>query len=566
MSHRRCSPYRRAAAALLALASVAAVLTVSPRPAVAAPVVAGPAVAANPSGGTVTLVGAGFGHGRGMGQWGSYGYALEGWDWLQILAHFYPGSGDGTVAADSEMSVRLAAMHGRITVVSGVRPDGSGNVAASTDGFAGRWAAMAAVKVGPQQFDVYGLLAVPAGASGCTTSLTTVADPASGWVKVTPAPVAQPVVFRPGDERGSHTTPTLTDLLALCESDGGQRAYRGQLEAWDDGTQRTVNRLPLEAYLRGVVPRESPPSWASGGGGSGINALRAQAVAARSYAMTQNRFRVNGVLYAKTCDDQDCQVYGGAGRRAPGASTFSRLEDSRTDQAIADTANRVRWVPGTTQVAVTEFSASTGGLTTGGSYAAGIGYGGVVDEGDDVSGNPSHRWTTTLTNAVIEGAYPTIGSLRELVVARRDGVGEWGGRVLSLEIRGSAGTVTVTGEQFRGRTGIKSSWFAVVDDCDGREEPPIGALPAAGPAAFEPVAPLRLLDTRDGTGTSTVAPLRGGCTLALQVGGRSGIPAEATAAALNVTVTGSDGPRLRDRVAVRGRAAAGVHREPLSWP
>ncbi|NBO84184.1 MAG: hypothetical protein EBV14_02360, partial [Actinobacteria bacterium] len=100
---------------------------------------------------------------------------------------------------------------------------------------------------------------------------------------------------------------------------------------------RTINAVNMEAYLRGVVPRESPAGWGDAVGGAGMNALRAQAVAARSYASTENRYP--GL--AHTCDTMDCQVYGGAGLREGVSEQPYSLEDPRTDLAIAETAGVV---------------------------------------------------------------------------------------------------------------------------------------------------------------------------------------------------------------------------------
>ncbi|NNE10868.1 MAG: SpoIID/LytB domain-containing protein, partial [Ilumatobacter sp.] len=73
---------------------------------------------------------------------------------------------------------------------------------------------------------------------------------------------------------------------------------------------RVVNEVDVENYLRGVLPKEVPPSWGDSGGGSGMHALRAQSVAARSYGLSQSRYG-----YASTCDTSSCQVYGGAATR-----------------------------------------------------------------------------------------------------------------------------------------------------------------------------------------------------------------------------------------------------------
>src|SRR5579884_2907191 len=55
--------------------------------------VAAAALAFAPAGGAATLFlveGGGWGHGVGLGQWGAEGYALHGWGYKQILAHYYP--------------------------------------------------------------------------------------------------------------------------------------------------------------------------------------------------------------------------------------------------------------------------------------------------------------------------------------------------------------------------------------------------------------------------------------------------------------------------------------------
>src|SRR5207244_3658755 len=125
------------------------------------------------------------------------------------------------------------------------------------------------------------------------------------------------------------------------------------------------------------VPLESPASWGGLGGGAGMHALRAQAVAARSYAAAEARWP-----YAKTCDTASCQMYGGV--TVQGSAGVSSVEQAPTDAAVAQTAGEVRQF-GNGQVARTEFSSSTGGWSAGGTFPA------VPDEGDTRS--PRHTWT-----------------------------------------------------------------------------------------------------------------------------------------------------------------------------
>ena len=120
------------------------------------------------------------------------------------------------------------------------------------------------------------------------------------------------------------------------------------------------------------------------------------------------------------------------------------------------------------------YSASSGGYTNDtGAFPA------VPDEGDQYSPLPDrHTGPTTLPVSTIEAAYPQIGSLQLLRVTARNGLGEDGGRVRSMDIVGTAATVTVTGAQFQGQLGLRSDWFTVPNACDGRVVPPLTALPA----------------------------------------------------------------------------------------
>src|SRR5205823_7125872 len=73
----------------------------------------------------------------------------------------------------------------------------------------------------------------------------------------------------------------------------------------------------------------------------------------------------------------------------------------------------------------------------------------------------------------------------------------------------------------------------------------VGATTSSGDRAiFEPLSPVRILDTRDGTGTvgGSTAPLGPGGALDLQVTGVGGVPSDATAVVMNVTYTEATAP------------------------
>jgi SpoIID/LytB domain protein len=385
-----------------------------------------PSISAMPvaaaAGDEIAFVGHGWGHGRGMGQYGALGYAVDfGWTSEQILQHFYSNTTPGGIA-NPEISVALMAHEGASQVV--VRAT-NGLVIAGTS--LGSTAAVV-------RLNGDGSLAVKA-AAGCGGPELTAVWTFPAGSRITAASV------------GGYDT-----LVRVCES-SSERGYRGALTVQKhaaNGTFTVFNRLPIEDYLRGVVPRESPSSWGTLGSGRGFQALKAQSVAARSYAWSGTHS--SG---AKTCDTTSCQVYGGA-YYVPAGPPPTVLEAALTDQAVAATAGQVRMLG--TAVARTEFSSSTGGYTVAGTFPA------VVDQGDAISNNPNHDWSATFTTAQV-AAKLGISGVRNITVTGRNGLGDWGGRVTQVVVVDGAGTShTYTGAQFRTKMGtstFKSDWFTV---------------------------------------------------------------------------------------------------------
>jgi stage II sporulation protein D len=106
---------------------------------------------------------------------------------------------------------------------------------------------------------------------------------------------------------------------------GRSGRYRGRLLVFlnDRGSLNLVNELPLEDYLRGVVPRELGPELYPR-----LEALKAQAVAARTYALRHlGEFADEGF---DLCAEPRCQVYGGLAAEHP-----------LSDRAVAETAGEV---------------------------------------------------------------------------------------------------------------------------------------------------------------------------------------------------------------------------------
>jgi SpoIID/LytB domain protein len=411
--------------ALVAVASVA--IQVVPAHAEEAPVTF--SASAVPS--TLAVNGHGYGHGRGMGQFGAFGYATgftgPTWEHSTILAHFYGGTEVGHINDNPLMAVLLKSRNAQAMVIS--RSTGL-----QVTGITGNPTAVRVSLRPDGQFDVQ--------------TGTTCQDTGS-----TPAvQVASPVRVDPVAESGDKA-------LRLCNSDGSAIAYRGALVALAKSArnlgQEVVNVVNMDDYMKGVVPRESPASWGDAAGGAGMAALRAQAVAARSYAAAGDTrwgdLHSPFAARATTCDDQFCQVYGGLAEiSSTGVITYRT--DSRTNTAVDDTAGEVRMKG--SAVARTEFSSSTGGWTAGGTFPA------VEDQGDAVSSNPHHSWDSSVTRAKIETAFG-LGTLTGIQVLDRNDLGEDGGRVVLIRFTGTNATVDKTGNQVRSALGFKSDWFDI---------------------------------------------------------------------------------------------------------
>ena len=172
-------------------------------------------------------------------------------------------------------------------------------------------------------------------------------------------------------------------------------------------------------------------------------AVQAQSVAARTYAAYE-RAHPRAKHY-QVCDTTSCQVYGGASAEHPAS-----------DAAIRETKGQARLVDGAP--AFTQFSSSSGGWTSAGSVDYLVAQ---EDPYDGHDGNPVHGWSVTVTDDRIESQWPAIGDLRQVEVLSRDGNGQWGGRVRSIRLKGSQGSVTLSGDAFRFGLGLRSTWVTV---------------------------------------------------------------------------------------------------------
>ncbi len=425
----------------------------------------------------ILINGRGYGHGRGMSQYGAYGWATAaGWSWQQILDFYYGGPTGNVIALVDDpgqiMTVALAALNNYQTAVVA---DGS-NAVFVQDPIPGRtWTSLVARETEQRIYRVWGSAErkCPNAADNPTTVGFTLIGDFSEVASFT-------------TQVGSDSAAAPTSVIGLCEprSNGRNkiRYYRGEIRAVNktNNENRTISAVRLDDYLRGVVPRESQADWGAAAGGAGMNALRAQAVAARSYATAIYGFP--GL--AQTCDTQDCQVYGGSALRESVNGAIITLENAYTDQAIAETAGMVIR-NGKGAVMRTEFSSSNGGRTAGGVFPVNLDGGDLASEAI----NSLMVWTRVLSAAEIVAKYPQIGTLTS-VVTTHDGLGgDWNGYAVSVAITGTTGSKILSGWDFKSAFDLPAPWYETTPVFGASfEAAPVGSMLFIGDSVGESIA------------------------------------------------------------------------------
>ncbi len=410
-----------------------------------------------------------------MSQWGAYGAATRGLSHTKILDFYYPGTATSTLS-DREVRVRLTTTpSSSLTALMSptlqlVRAKGS-NVqlgASAAEGPVTRWRLL------------------PDGGG-----LTLQWYSGGQWHTGRAYRQTRSVLGFAGPQGATRVLRTSSTA----------RAYPGSVLAVPQTSSiRAVNVTTYDDYLRGVVPNEMPASWPAA-------ALRAQAVAARTYAAEESSGGTSEI-----CDTTACQVYDGLADYGLDGILQARFTDSRSDAAVSATTGSIRTWNG--KPAFTQFSASNGGWTAEGSQPY---LKAKADPYDGAVASSAHSWnvTSTTVSSRVQKAYPQIGSLRSME-ATRDGHGEWGGRVTSVALTGSRRTTTISARSLRDVLGLKSTWFTVRNpdllrrDVEMTGVPAVVSLRADGVLQRQSLAGTTLTGATDlGGGWSAMAGVAG---------------------------------------------------------
>ena len=371
--------------------------------------------------------GGGNGHGVGMSQYGAYGYAQHGKSYRWILGHYYRGTSLGALAPRTLVRVLLAS---------------------GASSFAGANLAVGATGKGPVKLRP----GITYSARPDSDGTVTIVDPGGKKVGRFIAPV------------------TVTGPGPLSLANVG--TYRGALELRPDGAGgiETVNALGVDEYVRGVVSAEMPAKWSP-------QALRAQAVAARTFALTADAGGSVFNLYS----DTRSQMYTGVAAETP-----------RTDAAVAATRGQVVTYKGAPIVAY--FFSSSGGHTEDvqNVWPAGTPepyLKGVPDPYDDAGHDPYDHWGYRLKPAAAAKKLGTLvkGNLVGVKVTRH-GVSP---RVITADVVGTKGASSASGTELQHDFGLLTNYeeFTTITTLPGRA-PAAAQKHATAPGAVASLVPV----------------------------------------------------------------------------
>lgn len=422
------------------------------------------------AGASFTIRGHGFGHGIGMSQYGAKGFAEHGWSYSGILSHYYQGTSLRSLATEPVVRVALQkndTPQGFWTV--------RGNNADVWVDYPGRTNSSAVYSSG-------GYLVLPRGQSfticplGSTTKIT-IRDQSS---------VVKAVITGDWVQAWERDTskPRYLGLLQIAHNSGpfdrpnilypGSVRFQRGTTSGTNALLHARNYVYLEDYVRCVVPRESPASWAR-------EALKAQAVAARSYAYVG--------LSASAAFDMWCttssQVYNGWGqwessygnvRHGDDPWTAAKEGDWLSDPAVEQTA--LELVAYGSTIVKTYFHSTSGGHTEDIDKAWPAAtpqpyYQGVPDPYEHTAGASYSDWGPwTYTAAEVRTKLLSAGisstqlpsTVTDMRVAKRGD----SGRVMELVLYGPAGespkTLSGSTSMTRVRNALctgKDTWFYV---------------------------------------------------------------------------------------------------------
>ena len=231
--------------------------------------------------------------------------------------------------------------------------------------------------------------------------------------------------------------------IVVKSSDGrgiwvGQKRYSGKLNLYIlDSEILVINILGIEKYLSSVVGSEMPAKWP-------LEALKAQAIASRTYALKQK----GNSLYDIDSTNMN-QVYSGLEAR-----TY------KTTRAVRSTRSLVLTYKNKLINAL--FHSSSGGMTENSQDVWKNEYPYLSSVKDFDKNNPKLRWQKKFSNEELKSLFPKIGGIKKIEILNITNTG----RVKNVKLLGYYGSDQLSGVEIRKRMNLKSNFirFKFIED------------------------------------------------------------------------------------------------------
>lgn len=275
------------------------------------------------------------------------------------------------------------------------------------------------------------------------SSTTAIVKDATGKQIGTLSPMSSLAAKTKGNKISINDRLSATELYIEPQGNGyvwiGDRWYRGKTRLLrQDNTITAVNHVELEDYLYSVVGAEAISSWP-------LEALKAQAVAARSYALYKRSREANGIY------DLDTTV---------GTQVYKGLDSeyTTTHEAVNSTLGQIMTY--NNQVILAAFHSSSGGHTENVEdiWTAPLPYLRAVVDYDQQS--PVFEWQQIVPVSRIEEMVAGVGAISGLQPVEMTPHG----RVITMQITGDRGSITVSGTDLRKTLELRSTLFRMSTD------------------------------------------------------------------------------------------------------
>ncbi|GAA4834730.1 hypothetical protein GCM10023221_09450 [Luteimicrobium xylanilyticum] len=395
-----------------------------------------------------TANGSGYGHGVGMSQYGAYDMALAGHSSTTILKTYYKGTTPKTVTTPTSIAVQVWGPE-PYGYAAGRYSDTAKSTTVHVD--KGTWRLRSAK--GTTLYEGKAPITVTIGVSG--SKVTASFKVTSGSKTVTKKYTDSTLRIHWSGTRYYKSTST----KAVATVNGAQGSYRnGRFTITNiDGHPNVVNDVALNTeYLYGIA--EMPSSW---GAGKGRSALAAQAVVARSYALTKLGSK-NKRCACNVVDDVRDQNYTGWKKQDEGTNGYyGKLWVAAVNATVSsDTKAKALTYGG--KVVATHYYSSSGGRTASSQdvWVSKVPYEQSVADSWSLKapGNSFRSWTRSVSQATAKKVFG-LPDVKSISVSSKYSSGQM--RTLTAtSTSGKKASITGKSETLRARFGFPAAWVS----------------------------------------------------------------------------------------------------------